>query len=89
MPHDVIYRPKTGFGAPLRYWLGNELQPLMSELVSEESISMRGIFDYAGVKKFIEDNDAGRVDGTYTIFALMCIEMWCRIFIDNSFHSGT
>ena len=27
LPHDVIYRPKTGFGAPLRTWLRGESQP--------------------------------------------------------------
>jgi hypothetical protein len=23
------------------------------------------------------------VDGAYTIFALLCIEMWCRLFVDG------
>jgi hypothetical protein len=26
---------------------------------------------------------AERVDGSYTIFALMCFELWCRMFIDH------
>ena len=26
LPHDVIYRPKTGFGAPLRRWMRQELR---------------------------------------------------------------
>ena len=25
LPHDVVYRPKAGFGAPLRTWLHGEL----------------------------------------------------------------
>ena len=28
LPMDVIYRPKTGFGAPLRRWMRGELRPL-------------------------------------------------------------
>jgi hypothetical protein len=30
----------------------------------------------------VEDDRLGRVDGTYTIFSLACIETWCRAFLD-------
>jgi len=29
------------------------------------------------------DDKAGRIDATYSIFGLICIEMWCRRFIDQ------
>ncbi|HMZ23753.1 MAG TPA: asparagine synthase-related protein, partial [Saprospiraceae bacterium] len=29
LPHHVIYRPKTGFGAPLRRWLHVEMKELL------------------------------------------------------------
>ncbi len=25
----------------------------------------------------------GRIDAAYTIFAVVCIEVWCRIFLDS------
>ena len=28
LPRDIIYRPKTGFGAPLRRWMRVELKDL-------------------------------------------------------------
>jgi asparagine synthase (glutamine-hydrolysing) len=84
LPHDIIYRPKTGFGAPLRSWLHSEhkLRPLLMDVLSNDSINRRGIFDAREVSKLIEDDAQGKVDATYTIFSLMCIEIWCRIYID-------
>ena len=83
LPHDVIYRPKTGFGAPIRRWLQVELRPLLDDLLSTASIRRRGLFDPAGVARLLELDRAGRIDGTYTIFSLLCIEMWCRLFVDR------
>jgi asparagine synthase (glutamine-hydrolysing) len=83
LPRDVIYRPKTGFGAPLRYWLKHELSPMVEDLLSETSLKKRGLFDPQGVKNFLDEDRGGRIDGAYTIFALICIELWCRIFIDS------
>lgn len=85
LPHDVIYRPKTGFGAPLRTWLHseNQLQPLLREVLSDEAIERRGIFDAKAVRTMIAQDAKGAVDATYTIFAMMCIELWCRIFLDK------
>ncbi|MBT4076799.1 MAG: asparagine synthase (glutamine-hydrolyzing) [Gammaproteobacteria bacterium] len=83
LPNDVIYRPKTGFGVPLRRWLREELSSVVEELLSESSLTARGVFDPKAVKKLILDDKAGRIDATYSIFGLICIEMWCRRFIDR------
>ena len=85
LPHEVIYRPKTGFGAPLRSWLNTEkkLKPLMMDVLSREAITRRGIFDAKTVAELIEQDAKGRVDATYTIFSMMCIELWCRMFLDE------
>ena len=83
LPRDVIYRPKTGFGAPLRRWMRNELRELLGDLLSEESLRRRGLFKPDTVQCLIADNDAGRRDAAYILFSLLCIEIWCRRFIDS------
>ncbi len=83
LPKEIIYRPKTGFGAPLRYWLKNELKPLKEELLSELVIKNRGIFDYKAVNKLMKLDQAGKVDASYSIFSMMIIELWTRMFFDN------
>lgn len=82
LPPDVIYRPKSGFGAPLRRWLRQELRMEVEATLAEPVVARRGLFDPAAVRRLVEQDRAGRVDGAYTIFALMCIELWCRMFVD-------
>ena len=83
LPRDVIYRSKTGFGAPLRHWLRDQLRPLVEEILSEQSLSRRGLFDPEAVRRLVELNAARRVDAAYSIFAMICIELWCRMFVDR------
>ncbi len=83
LPREVIYRPKTGFGAPLRRWMCHDLRELMGDLLSEESLRRRGLFDPAAVQQLIADNESGRVDASYTLLSLLCIEIWCRCFLDD------
>ena len=83
LPRDVIYRPKSGFGVPLRRWLRQELRPMVEDTLDEKSVRRRGYFDPAAVRRLIDLDAEGRVDGSYTIFALMCIELWFRRFIDR------
>lgn len=84
LPHDVIYRPKTGFGAPLRRWMRHELREMLGDLLSTQSLRRRGLFDPQAVQRLISDNDAGRRDGAYTLLSLLCIELWCRGFLDSA-----
>jgi len=83
LPREVIYRGKTGFGAPLRSWMKGELRPLLDATLGERSLRERGLFDPAGVRRVLELDRAGRVDAAYTLFSLVCIELWCRMFVDG------
>jgi len=83
LPREIIYRPKAGFGAPLRYWIQHELRPMVDEILSETSIKRRGLFDPDGVSRLINLDRSGKLDGSYIIFSLICIEIWCRIFLDQ------
>jgi len=83
LPRDVIYRPKSGFGAPLRRWMRNELRPLLGDLLSVDSLKRRGLFEPAAVQRLIAQNDSGQVDAAYTLLSLLSIEMWCRAYVDS------
>jgi asparagine synthase (glutamine-hydrolysing) len=83
LPSEVIYRAKTGFGAPLRRWLRGELRSMVDDTLGEDTLRRRGLFEPAAVQRLIALDRAERVDGAYLIFALMSIELWCRRFIDG------
>ena len=82
LPKDVIYRPKSGFGVPLRHWLRNELREMVGDTLSEVSLGRRGLFDPAAVRRLLEQDRAGMIDAAYTLLSLVCIELWCRMFLD-------
>lgn len=80
LPSDVIYRPKSGFGAPLRRWMRIELRDLLADVLSPQNLIRRGLFDHAAVQRLIQANDQGKVDASYTLLSLMCVELWCQRF---------
>jgi asparagine synthase (glutamine-hydrolysing) len=83
LPKEVIYRPKTGFGAPLRTWMKHDLRELLGDVLSIESLNRRGLFSAQAVQQLILDNDNDKIDASYTLLSLLCIEIWCRSYIDK------
>lgn len=83
LPRSTIFRPKTGFGVPLRHWLHNEMRDVAAELLSPRTVKARGLFDAAAVDRLRAADAQGEVDGAYTLLSLMCVELWCRRFVDQ------
>ena len=83
LPKEVIYRPKTGFGAPVRDWILNDMDFLIEDYLSEESINKRGILNFQKVSELIENNKKGKIDASYPIWSLLSIESWMRQFLDK------
>ena len=82
LPREVVYRKKAGFSAPLRAWLARDLREMVGDLLSEANVRRRGYFDYAVVRRLIDDTRSGREDNNLKIFQLLTLELWHREFID-------
>jgi asparagine synthase (glutamine-hydrolysing) len=83
LPHDVVWRPKAGFGAPIRAWLVGDLQPMLHDLLGPDAVRARGLFDPAEVARLIRANETGREDNALRLWALLTLELWYRTFVDG------
>ena len=80
---EIIERPKTGFGIPIRRLIKNELGDSFSDLLSKDSLSKRGLFDPKGVETLLKLDSQSKIDAANLIFTIGCVEMWARQFIDR------
>jgi asparagine synthase (glutamine-hydrolysing) len=78
VPDAILRRAKTGFGVPLREWMRGPLKDMARDLLARDTILRRGLFDLDVVARLQSETDAGRIDGSYTLFSLMCIELWAQ-----------
>jgi asparagine synthase (glutamine-hydrolysing) len=83
LPKEILHRPKRGFGAPMGAWLKGELSEMLDSALSRESIEARGLLNHAPVARLIEDHRASRIDGTDRLLALLNLEIWCRVYLDQ------
>jgi asparagine synthase (glutamine-hydrolysing) len=88
LPEAVVTRSKTGFGAPLRRWIREDLREMVNDVLSPASLARRGLFDPDRVAALVAANAAGRIDASYLIFSLMCLEMWQRSFLEGAHAAG-
>lgn len=87
LPHNIIYRPKASFGAPIRSWISGPLKDMVDQLLSREAVEKRGIFQYASIQKLIADDRRGAEDNAYRIYQLLTVELWCRAYLDGDVHN--
>lgn len=83
LPRDAVWRRKAGFGAPVRSWLRGPLKPMVEDLLSEETVRGRGLFNPREVRRVIEENLSGREDYNLQVFQLLTLEIWQRVFLDQ------
>jgi asparagine synthase (glutamine-hydrolysing) len=88
LPMDVIYRPKTGFGAPIRKWITDDLDEMIHYRLSPARLKKRGIFNPQKIWELINDNKDGKIDASYSIWALLAIDSWMNQFVYNKIQNN-
>jgi asparagine synthase (glutamine-hydrolysing) len=81
LPNEIVYRRKVGFGAPIRIWIKHDLKELMNKYLSQKALKKFGVFDSNRVQWLIDENEKGRLDAAYTIFSVLCVQIWISKFV--------
>jgi asparagine synthase (glutamine-hydrolysing) len=82
LPDENIRRPKMGFGVPVGSWMRNELKGYVQDTLLSEKALKRGYFTPAQLRLYVTQHLNAEQDHTYGLWALLCLELWHREFID-------
>jgi asparagine synthase (glutamine-hydrolysing) len=78
LPHEIVYRPKASFGAPLRAWVRNDLRELISDVLIRGELVQAGMLRKQALLRLVADEQAGREDYAKQIWQLLSMELWYR-----------
>jgi len=84
LPHDVIYRPKTGFGAPVRQWVVDGRFDQRMKGLLQRAAAPTSVFSKTGVERLWTATKSGRMDGAYSVWSVMAIDSWMKQFAEAS-----
>jgi asparagine synthase (glutamine-hydrolysing) len=85
LPEKIRTRmDKMGFVTPESDWLKTTLRDFIHTIFKSNSFYERGFFDIAKVQQGFQDHCNGKVDHHTMIWRCVSLELWWRMFIDNS-----
>ena len=84
LPQEILNKPKEGFSIPLKHWLRGELRPLMSDLLSADTVRRRGYFAPECVTRWVSEHLEKRANHSHRLWALMVFELWHRQVLDKA-----
>ncbi len=81
LPHDILHRPKKGFGIPIAEWLKGRLNPLLHEMLSTERIKRQGLFNPEYVARLITEHESAKASHHKELWTLLVFQLWSDNFL--------
>jgi asparagine synthase (glutamine-hydrolysing) len=82
VPHEILDRPKQGFGVPINVWINQQLRGRIHETLLEKRTLERGFFAAKYLETLLDEHERGRRDHAWKLWALFMLELWLRQYID-------
>jgi len=84
LPHELLYRPKMGFGCPIDHWLRVDLKEMAHDVLLSDRAQVRGIVKRDYVANLLREHVSGANAHHTRLFALLNLELWFRMWADQS-----
>jgi len=82
LPPRILARGKMGFGVPVSDWLAGPQAEWMRGILLDRATLARGVLERSGVERLVRDHTSRAADHGERLWALVCLELWFRAFID-------
>jgi asparagine synthase (glutamine-hydrolysing) len=76
IPHEIAYRTKQGFGAPVSEWFRGELGERTQEQIKRSSLVERGLLDYDRIDELWAAHRSGRAEWSFQLWNLYNVSAW-------------
>ena len=83
IPEEVFHQRKAGFTAPIDFWVANDLQQMLGDVLNPAAIRSRGIFDPQALTRMIREQRSGHKSWSYQIWQALTFELWAQSFLDH------
>ena len=84
LPHEVIYRPKMGFGVPIDHWFRHELHDMVRDTLLSQRAIQRGYFRREYIEQILDRHQNKGESWQYLLWNLLMLELWHLMFIDQT-----
>jgi len=71
LPHDLVWRPKQGFGAPVAQWFRDELGGRLLAQLDGSAIHELGFLDRERIRTLAAQHASGRADRSFQLWNLL------------------
>ena len=81
LPDEIVFRKgKLGHSIPLKNWMRDHsrVKAFMMDLLSQETMNKRHIFNGGTVAKYIQDHLSCKRNNSHRLWALMVLELWLQ-----------
>lgn len=84
LPQNLLYRPKRGFGAPVKEWFRGASGATLAGLIMNSTLRRRKLFDYDFIGRLIDEHQRGSRNWGFHLWALLNLSLWHERWVDPS-----
>jgi asparagine synthase (glutamine-hydrolysing) len=78
LPKKTLKFVKKGFAVPIDYWLKNELNQSLNEMISENFIINQNIFNFEEIKRIYNEHMTGKENHTNKLWNIYVFQKWYK-----------
>jgi len=88
LPQAILHRNKEGFSIPMKKWLAGQWNPLMHQLLEDDTLYRVGWVRRDGVAELMHEHESGRRNHSHLLWALMLFQLWSARYFETPARMG-
>ena len=89
LPEAIVRRKKQGLAVPFAQWTRYGIETHIRRILRRERVVQRGFFAPDYVQELLDRWGAHAAHHSQLIWSLLCLELWCRIYLDRDLEPDT